>query len=67
MIFFHYCHFCKKNYIYIYINFLSTCGKSNLTYLTPNVMFSGQRFAILAMFLWRGCMIFFMERLRDFC
>ena len=31
--------------------FLSTFGKSNLTHLKTDVMFSGQRFAILAMFL----------------
>ena len=31
-------------------NSLRTFGKSNLTHLTTNVMFSGQRFAILAMF-----------------
>ena len=37
-------------YIYVYIYFLSTFGKSNWTYLTTDVMFSGQRFAILAMF-----------------
>ena len=30
--------------------FLSTFGKSNLTHLKTDVMFSGQRFAILAMF-----------------
>ena len=30
--------------------FLSTFGKSNLTHLTTDVMFSGQHFAILAMF-----------------
>ena len=42
MIFFHYC-FLKKN-------LLSTFGNSNLTHLTTNVIFSGQRFAILAMF-----------------
>ena len=29
----------------------STFGKSNFTHLTTNVMFLGQRFAILAMFL----------------
>ena len=29
---------------------LSNFGKSNFTHLTTNVMFSGQRFAILAMF-----------------
>ena len=42
-------------------------GKSNLTHLTTDVMFSGQRFAIIAMFfiegvawfcVWRGCVIF---------
>ena len=39
--------------------FLSTFGKSNLTHLTNNVMFSGQRFAILTVFfVRRGCMIF---------
>ena len=37
-------HYCKKNY------FLSSFGKSNLIHLTNNVMFPGQRFAILAMF-----------------
>jgi hypothetical protein len=31
--------------------FLITFGKSNLTHLTTDVMFSGQRFAIFAMFL----------------
>ena len=35
--------------LYTCINFLSTFRKSNLTYLTTDVMFSGQRFAILAM------------------
>ena len=30
--------------------FLSTFGKSNLTHLITDVMFSGQRFSILAMF-----------------
>ena len=30
--------------------FLSIFGKSNLTHLTTDVMFSGQRFAIIAMF-----------------
>ena len=47
--------------------FLSTFGKRNLTHLTTDVMFTGQRFAILAMFLWRGCMIFcLLDRLRNF-
>ena len=32
------------------IYFLSTFGKSTLTHLTTDVMFSVQRFAILAMF-----------------
>ena len=49
--------------------------KCNLAHLTTDVMFSGQRFAILAMCfgevaqfsLTRACMIFFVERLRDFC
>ena len=40
------------------IYFLSTFVKSNLTHLTPNVMFSGLCFVILAMFL--------IDRLRDF-
>ena len=31
-------------------NLLSTFGNSNFTHLTTNVMFSGQRFAILAIF-----------------
>ena len=35
-----------KNQVY----FLSSFEKSNLTNLTTDVMFSGQRFAILAMF-----------------
>ena len=48
-----------KKKIFLYIYFLSTFGKSNLTYLTIDVMFSGQRFVILALFLWRGCMTFF--------
>ena len=42
-------------YIYIYIiknNFISTFGKTNLIHLTTNVMFSGQRFAILDVFIW---------------
>ena len=37
-------------YIYVYIYFLSNFGKSNWTYLTTDVIFSGQCFAILAMF-----------------
>ena len=32
------------------IHILSFFGKSNSTHLTTDVMFSGQRFAILAMF-----------------
>ena len=42
-------------YIYIYIiknNFISTFGKTNLIHLTTNVMFSGQLFAILDVFIW---------------
>ena len=40
-----YCHNCKKC-----IYFLNTFRPSNLTYLTTDVMFSGQRFANLAIF-----------------
>ena len=40
-----------RNHIVYFLNFLSTFGKSNLTHLTTNVMFSGQRFEILAIFL----------------
>ena len=36
----------------MFFYFPSTLGESNLTHLTTYVMFSGQRFAILAMFLW---------------
>ena len=54
----------KKIFKKIY--FLSTIGKSNLIHLTTDVMFSGQCFAILAMFWWRGCKIFLVERFRDF-
>ena len=39
-----------KKYIF-FKNFLSIFGKSNLTHLTTDVTFSGQRFAILAMFV----------------
>ena len=45
----------REKYIYIYIYFLSTFGQSNLTYLTTDVMFSGQRFAILAIFFLQSC------------
>ena len=49
------------NFLYTYLkkqkNCLSIFGKSNLTHLTTGVMFSGQRFAIFAMFF---------ERLPDF-
>ena len=41
--FFHYSHYCKKNYL------LSTFD-SNLTHLTTNGMFSGQCIGILAIF-----------------
>ena len=34
-------------------------GNCNLTHLTTDVMFSGPRFVILAVFLWRCCMIVF--------
>ena len=60
----------------------NTFGNSNLTHLTTDVMFSGQHFAILVIFLWggymiflwrgsmifllRGCVILFVERLRDY-
>ena len=43
--FYPYCHNCKKC-----IYFLNTFRQSNLTYLTTDVMISGQRFANLAMF-----------------
>ena len=75
--------FNKSFFVFLFY-FFSNFWKSNLTNLTTDVMFSGQRFAILARFLWkgymkvfggqvawfffkRGCMIFFVERLRDFC
>ena len=45
-------------------NSLSTFGKSDLTHLTTNVIFSGQPFAIIAMF--GEEVAFFVERLRDF-
>ena len=38
------------NYYIFFIYFPSFFGKSNLTHFTTNVMFSGQHFAILAMF-----------------
>ena len=38
----------NKHILFIY--FLRLFGKSNFTHLTTDVMFSGQRFAILAMF-----------------
>ena len=44
---------------YFFVYFLSIFGKNSLTHLTANVMFSKQRFAILTVFLWRGCMIVF--------
>ena len=40
----------QKNHAIFFFYFLSTLGKCNLTHLTTDVMFSGQRFAILAMF-----------------
>ena len=49
-----------------FIYFFSTFGKGNLTHLTTNVILSGHRFAILTMFLLRGCMILWVERLQDF-
>ena len=49
--------------------FLSTFVKSNLIHLTTDMMFSGQRFAILAKKkLQRGCVIFLLThslRLHD--
>ena len=41
----HYSHYCKQK------KMLSTLGNSNLTHFTTDVIFSGQRFAILAMFV----------------
>ena len=41
------------NYQILKIYFLNFFGKSNLTHLTTELMFSGQRFAILTMF-WLG-------------
>ena len=37
---------------------LSSFGNSNLTHLTIGVMFSGQCFATVAIFFWRGCVTF---------
>ena len=42
--------------------FFSTFRNSNVTNLTTDVMFSGQRFSILAIFLWSSCIIFFWRR-----
>ena len=49
----------------LFLNFVSSFGKRNFTHLTTNVMFSGKRFAILAIFFkheWfcvrRGIMVF---------
>ena len=39
-------------YIFFFLFSLGNFGKSNLTHLTTDVMFSGQQFAILAMFLY---------------
>ena len=39
---------------HFFLHFLSTFGKSKLTQSTTNVMLSGQRFAILAMFFFGG-------------
>ena len=58
----HYSHYCK-NKIEKYLH--STFGNSNFTHLTTDVMFSGQRFPILAIFS-GGRMTFFAKRLRDF-
>ena len=56
----HCSHYCKKL-------ILSTFGKRNLTHLKTNVMLSGQRFAILAMFKKRDGVNLCMERLLNFC
>ena len=63
--FFHYCNYCHCchycNFFFFFFLFLKPFqyfGKSYLTLLTTDVMFSGQHFAILAMF--------FVERLCDF-
>ena len=40
----------QKNHATSFFYFLGTFEKCNLTHLTTDVMFSGQRFAILAMF-----------------
>ena len=45
---------------------LSTFRKSNLKQLTTDMMFSGQRFAILAMFCVKMLRDFSLKRLRDF-
>ena len=57
----------------IFFNFIIAFAKSNLTHLTIDVMFSGQRFTILAMFYVEKLQEkkfdvcnFFGERLRDF-
>ena len=67
---------CKKNYAIskkkMFFLLLITFEKSNITHLTSDVMFSGQRFAILAMFFCGGFFWvnrlcdFFVQRLRDF-
>ena len=56
----------QKNHATFIFYFLSTSGKVNLTHLTNYVMFSGQRFATLTMFLLRGCVIYCMKRLHNF-
>ena len=45
--------------------FLITFGKKYLTHLTTNVMFSGQRFAILARFF--SCTFFFYKLGNQVC
>ena len=41
----------KIMHFFFFIYFLRNFGKGSLTHLTADVMFSGQRFAILAMFV----------------
>ena len=53
-------HFHKKMQqgdLFFLFFFLNAFGKSNLTHSTTDMMFLGHFFAILAMFLWRGCVI----------
>ena len=49
----------SHNLFNFYFSLLSSFGKSNLTHLTTDVMYSGQRFAILAMFFFidKSCIL----------